>query len=147
MSAGNQPRVRVFNAVTHAQLAGPIGNFLAFGAGFKGGVYVAAGDLNGNGFAEVITGAGIGMAPVVKVFEQSHVTTPRAILAFPPTLKKGVRVGVGDVNSDGKPDILTVLGPGGRPEVRTFNGISLAALDSFFAEAVSFTKGLYVAGA
>jgi len=50
------------------------------------------------------------------------------------------------VNGDGKLDILTSLGPGGKSEVKIFNGVSLAALDSFFAEPGGFTKGLFIAG-
>lgn len=146
MGAGNKPRVRIFDAASRAQIAGPLGSFLAYGASFKGGVFVAAGDINGDTFADVITGAGAGMAPIVKVFTKDQPATPRVFLAHPAGQKKGVRVAAGDVNGDQVAEIVTALGPGGKAEVRLFNIVSTAALDSFFAEAANFKKGLFVTG-
>jgi autotransporter-associated beta strand protein len=144
--AGNKSRIRIFDAASRAQIAGPLGNFLAYGANFKGGVFVAAGDVNGDTFADVITGPGAGMAPVVKVFTGDQPTAPRVLLAYPAGQKKGVRVAAGDVNGDKIAEIVAALGPGGRAEVRLFDNLSTAAIDSFFGEAVSFKKGLFVAG-
>ncbi len=64
---GDDSEVRTFDGSTSLQIAGPLGSFLAYG-GFGGGVYVAAGDLNGDMQAEIITGAGPGGGPHVKVF-------------------------------------------------------------------------------
>jgi autotransporter-associated beta strand protein len=143
---GSKPLVRVFDAATRTQLPGSIGNFLAYRSGFSGGVNVAAGDVNGDGIVDIITGPGAGASPMVKVFDRDHVAAPRLIAAYPATQKRGVRVAAADVNGDGKLEILTSLGPGGKSEVKIFNGVSLAALDSFFAEAGAFTKGLFIAG-
>ena len=143
---GSKPRVRVFDAATHAQLAGPIGNFYAFAKSFTGGVNVAVGDVNGDHVADIIVGPGAGTAPTVKVYDPAHPTTPASIAAYPASQKKGVRVTVADLNGDGKYAILTALGAGGNSEVRIFNGVSLAALDHFFAQPGAFTKGLFIAG-
>jgi len=40
----------VFDGVTGAQLPGPLGSFAAYNPAFTGGVYVAAADVNGDGF-------------------------------------------------------------------------------------------------
>ena len=61
---GGGPDVRVFNGETLDNIA----NFLAYDLGFLGGVFVAAGDLTGNGKPEIITGAGEGGGPNVRVF-------------------------------------------------------------------------------
>src|SRR5205823_3800416 len=54
--AGGGPHVKVFDGVTGAEAAG----FFAYAPGFVGGVWVAAADVNGDGKADIITGAGPG---------------------------------------------------------------------------------------
>ncbi len=48
--------VRIFNGLTATPIAGPLGTFFPYDS-FDGGVYVAAGDVNGDGRDDVITGA------------------------------------------------------------------------------------------
>jgi hypothetical protein len=51
------------------------------------------------------------------------------------------------VAGSSRADILTGVGPGGTPHVRVFDGLSAAALDSFFAFDAAFAGGVFVAGA
>ena len=44
-------------------------SYFAYAADFAGGVWVAAGDVTGDGVAEVVTGTGIGGGPHVKLFD------------------------------------------------------------------------------
>ena len=62
---GGGPHVRIFDGRT-GQLTS---QFFAYDEDFRGGVRVAAGDLDGDGVAEVITGTGPGGGPVVGVFD------------------------------------------------------------------------------
>src|SRR5207248_2258175 len=62
---GGGPHVKVFDGATGAVVR----EFFAYGAGFTGGVFVAAADLNGDGTPDIITGAGPGGGPHVKVFD------------------------------------------------------------------------------
>lgn len=76
---GSGSRVRIFDgrAARFSAQAVPISDFYAYsnvaGAGtvpgFGGGVFVAAGDFNGDGFAEVVTSPGAGASGHVKVFD------------------------------------------------------------------------------
>ncbi len=135
--------VKVFDGTTSAELR----SFLSFD-GFTGGVYVAAGDINGDGYADVITGAGSG-APGghVKVFDGQSGLLSLSYFAYPTGFSGGVRVATGDVDGDGIADIITGAGPGGiGGHVKAFSGLSGAELRSFFAYD-GFTSGVFVAGA
>ncbi|OWK44404.1 FG-GAP-like repeat-containing protein [Fimbriiglobus ruber] len=138
---GGGPRVEVFDGVTGAL----IGNFFAYSPTFTGGVYVAVGDVNGDGKDDIITGAGAGGGPHVKVFDGATGATLQSFFAYSPTFTGGVTVAAGDVNGDGKADIITGAGPGGGPQVNVFDGATGAVLQSFFAYDVQFTGGVYVA--
>ena len=92
--------------------------------GFTGGVRVATGDVNGDGFAEIITGAGPGGGPHshVKVFDGATGAEIRSFNAFDSPTINGVYVAAGDVTGDGIADIITSPDAGGGPHVRVFDG-------------------------
>jgi uncharacterized repeat protein (TIGR01451 family) len=62
---GGGPAVFVFDGVTGQRIR----SFYAYDPRFAGGVYVAVGDVTGDGVPDVITGPGAGMAPRVRVFD------------------------------------------------------------------------------
>jgi hypothetical protein len=145
------PEVQIFDA--SGTTVTQIGDFLAYNPGFTGGVYVAAGDVNGDGIADIITGAGAGGGPEVKAFDGSTLgnATPSVLddfFAYNIGFTGGARVAALDVNGDGKADIITGAGPGGGPNVRIFDGGSGALLpnvqDNFFAYDPAFTGGVFV---
>jgi hypothetical protein len=138
---GGGPIVTVFDGVTGAQLH----SFSAFDAGFAGGVTVAAGDVNGDGKADVIVGAGPGGGPHVKVFDGVTGTELRNFDAFEATFLGGVSVAAGDVNGDGHADLVVGAGPGGGPHVRVFDGLSGGELHNFDAFDAQFLGGVTVA--
>jgi trimeric autotransporter adhesin len=107
--------VKVFDGRTNAAIR----SFLAY-PGFLGGVNVAAGDVNGDGRAEIITGAGPG-APRghVKVFSGVDSALLASFYAFNTAFSGGVFVASGDINGDGRADILTGAGPGTAPSGST----------------------------
>ena len=133
--------VKVFDGRNGATLS----SFLAFAPSFTGGVRVAAGDVNGDGRADIVVGAGAGGGPQVKVFSGADGSVLKSFFAFPPTFTGGVRVAVGDVNGDGRGDIITAAGAGGGPHVKVFNGNTGATLLDFFSYANTFQGGVNVA--
>jgi hypothetical protein len=134
-----------------------LAQFVAYDPTFLGGVYVAAGDFNGDGRAEIVTGAGEGGGPHVRTFQYDASATalgdrmkPFAgvvgnFFAYDPAFRGGVRVAVGDVDGDGTPDVITGAGNGGGPHVRALSGVSGAVLLDFFAYDAGFRGGVYVA--
>jgi uncharacterized repeat protein (TIGR01451 family) len=138
--------VRVLSGLSGQPIDGPLGTFFPYPS-FAGGVYLAAGDVNGDGRDDVITGAGPGGGPHVKAFSGVTGAEIASFFAYSINFTGGVRVGVGDVNDDGLFDIITGAGPGGGPHVRAFSGAGGAELTSFFAFNINFTGGVFVAGA
>src|SRR5262249_55871999 len=84
-----------------------IANFFAYDASFNSGVYVGAADLNGDGFADIITGAGRGGGPHVKAFSGRDGSLLQSFFAYASNFTGGVTVAGGDVNGDGIGDIVT----------------------------------------
>src|SRR5262249_34057751 len=142
---GGGPHVKVFSGKDLSV----IDSFFAFGS-FSGGVFVAAGDVNGDGKADIGTGAEAGGGPRVTVWSGADLRKIFDCMAYG-TFSGGVRVAAGDVNGDGKADIITGAGPGGGPHVKVFNGASTGLIPallpgfSWFAYSPGFTGGVYVA--
>src|SRR5437667_297974 len=108
------------------------------------GVSVAVGDVNGDGRADIMTGAGPGAGPHVKVFDGQRGQLLRSFFAYDAAFQGGVTVAAGDVNSDGFADIVTGAATGA-PQVKVFNGRNSQVLQSFFAFNASFVGGVNVA--
>jgi hypothetical protein len=66
---GGGPHVRAFDGKTGQQVPGPLGSFFAYDPAFAGGVQVAAGDVTGDGYVDVVTAADQGGGPHVRVFD------------------------------------------------------------------------------
>jgi autotransporter-associated beta strand protein len=139
--AGGGPHVEVFSGPNHALLQ----SFFAYGSTFGGGVFVAAGDVNGDGFADIITGAGAGGGPHVEVFSGTNLSLLRSFMAFDVSFNGGVSVAAGDVYADGRSDLIIGAGAGGGPHVKVFSGKTGLLLTSFFADDASFRGGVRVA--
>jgi hypothetical protein len=142
--------VRVFAGAGLSQAGAfptPSKEFFAYAPNFDGGVYVAAGDVTGDGHADIITGAGAGGGPEVKVFSGVDLSILQDYFAYAPVFAGGVRVGFeSDPNGDGKGEIVAAPGPGGGPDTRVFDGQDLVTTDEFFAYAANFDGGVFVGG-
>lgn len=141
------PVVRVFDGATGAPLTSALGSFNAYDPGFTGGIFVAAGDVNGDGLADVVTGAGAGKGgPHVKVFSGGTGTLLASFFAYDPAFKGGVRVAAGDVDGDGLADIVTGAGKGKEgPHVRVFDGGTLEVVADFYPFDPAAKGGVFVA--
>lgn len=134
------PHIRVFSGVDNTVIR----EFMAYDIHFTGGVYVAVGDINGDGIADIVTGAGEGGGPHVKAFSGVDNSLLFDGFAYDPSFRGGVRVAVGDINGDGRGDIITAAGPGGGPHVKVFSGLNGQVLSSFMAYDLDFVGGVFV---
>lgn len=120
-------------------------NFFAYDPRFIGGVRVAAGDVDGDGKADIIGGSGPGGGPNVTVFSGADGSRIRNFFAYDFRFILGIYVAAGDVNGDNKADIITGAGAGGGPNVTVYNGADLTLLESFFPYNPAFIGGVRVA--
>jgi hypothetical protein len=155
---GGAPRIRVFDGrafdrtVTPALTANAVNppvvaDFFAYESSFRNGVFVGGGNVLGLGFAEVVAGAGPGGGPRVRVFDGQRMTAagtaftgaaPLDVLAdffaYDPNSRGGVRVALTPPLGValGPGNLVTAPGPGVAPEIRVFNGFSLASQQTRF---------------
>jgi len=137
-NTGN-PHIKVYNgqAIANGTFqrnpeANVVTQFFAYGLNFNVGAFVAVGDTNGDGYADIITGASIGN-PHVKVFDGRAVANgtfnplnPDASLldqffAYDLQFNVGVTVGAADFDGDGRAEILTGASRGS-PHFRVVRG-------------------------
>src|SRR5262249_29429221 len=138
------PRVTIFSGVGLLAASGDpttLANFFIFpgtDAVNRTGAFVALGDVDRDGFADVIGGGGPGGAPRVFVLSGKQITTAVApggnfnnvysnavgnfFVQGNSSDRGGVRVAVKDSNRDGRADVVTGSGEGSPALVRVYLG-------------------------
>jgi hypothetical protein len=141
---GGEPDVKIFDNQNFDQRVSDervIREFMAFGPTFRGGVFVAADNLDRRAAANLVVSAGAGGGPHVRAFHASVVENamPPIPPSGPPTslnleerdsffaydlgFTGGVRVALSDlVPTDPNPDLVTAPGSGGRSQVKVWSG-------------------------
>lgn len=124
-NAGAGPNVRVFNVAAGGagtQIPGPLGSFFAFDPAFRGGVRVAAADLNQSTISpgeELVAAVGKGTVPRVNVFNGSG-SMFTTFLAYDAAFRDGVFVAAGQLDGDSAQEIVVGAGSNARSDVRIY---------------------------
>lgn len=140
------PRVSIFSGVNGNILL----DFFAYNTSFSGGVFVASGDVTGDGVPDLVTGAGATGGPHVIVWDgtslnHNSLVARASFFAYAPTFLGGVSVATGDLTGDGTREIITGAGIGGGPQVNVYSGGNFSLLHTFFAYDSHFAGGIFVA--
>lgn len=98
--AGGAPIVRVFDGDGRSRAG-----FVAYAPRFRGGVRVAASDFDGDRRAEIVTGAGPGGGPHVRLWSGTG-SSLGGFFALDPSNTGGIVVGAADATGDDQPEIL-----------------------------------------
>ena len=136
---GGGPRVALFDGASLRPGGAPahlVGDFFAFEPALRDGAFVTIGDMDGDGFGDLVAGAGSGGSPRVLVISGrgllaaggAAVATPVAsFFAGDPALRDGARVAAKDLDGDRLADlVVAVPAPVGR-QVLAFRGVDLGA--------------------
>ncbi len=146
---GTTPMVKIFNGRTGQEVR----TFFSYEEAFRGGTFLATGDFDADGVDDLVVGADEGGGPRVRVFRSGN---PAWVMSDfwgieDSNFRGGVRVATGDINHDGRADLVVSAGPGGGPRVAVYEGAGLTInrpgkfLGDFFAYSPNVNDGAYVA--
>jgi hypothetical protein len=136
------PRITIWDGVSIlAGTPGQVLNFFAFEDSLRNGAFVAAGDVTGDGRADVAFGGGPGGAPRVRVFGGAGLLAAEPFVnldevggaqlanffAGNADLRGGVRLAMRDADGDGRADLVAGSGEGEPSRVRVYLGPNLLA--------------------
>jgi uncharacterized delta-60 repeat protein len=110
-----------------------VGDFFAFDAALRNGAYVAIGDVDGDGFGDLVFGAGLGGAPRVLTVSGKQLMSQGAVVVIAAPLSNffvagntsdrgGVRVAAVTADGDDRADVAVGTGEGSVSRVRVYLG-------------------------
>jgi hypothetical protein len=125
--AGASPVIKMLNVQTGATVR----TFTPFAASYTGGVFLTTGDVNNDGFRDIIASTGGGTQPRVVAFDGVSGARLLDFTPFSRGFNAGVTVAVTDTDRNGINEIIVGSGVGDRALVRVFNSVGLSLLREF----------------
>ena len=136
---GGGPQVRVFDLEGNLE-----SQFYVFEVTLRSGLYVATGDIDGDGIEEIAVSTDVGGSARVALFdkggEQLESISPFSDI----TGARSVRIAMGDVDGDESDEVIVTLGEGHEPRIRVYEPDG-EFVSEFLAYASTYDKGVFVA--
>ncbi len=135
---GGGPHVRVFNVFGELE-----DQFFAYNQAFTGGVNLATADIDGDGIDEIVTAAGLGGGPHVRVVRPSGMLVAE-FFAYDASDNAGVSVTRIDENENGKDELVVAHYGLGNPEasVVRFDVFNMASISAPFSLYENYNYGV-----
>ncbi len=128
---GGGPRVAGFDGKSLSGTPLKIfGDFFAFEQALRNGIFVTAGDINGDGFADLIAGGGPGGGPRVLAFDGKSLLTNQYVnlanfFGGDVDSRGGIRVAVKNLDGDTKADLVVGSGAGAGSRLTGYLGANI----------------------
>ncbi|MDX1946933.1 MAG: FG-GAP-like repeat-containing protein [Pirellulaceae bacterium] len=113
-------------------------------SGFKQGLFVAAGDVDGDGKAEIVSATGSGGGSRIRVYRANGTQLFNfQAFATADVPNTAVHITMRDADDDGRADIFAIQGQDGRSgyKLKKFKALTGAQVDAFFATNPDFSGG------
>ena len=136
--SNGSPEVKIFEPSGRL-----IKSFKISASDVKSGFSVISGDVDADRKEEVVIGSGVSQKPEVRIYDQDG-KLKKTFLAYAASFLGGVKVASGDIDADGKNEIITAPGAGGGPQIRIFDENGNVKYQ-FFAFDKSFKGGASIA--
>lgn len=137
------PDVQIINSSNLEKEAG----FLAYGLDFRGGVNITKCDIDNDGIDNIVTGAGVGGGPHVRVFDKFG-EVQHEFFAFHPDFHGGIDVGCGNINNTPGDEIIVSQKSKGQAWIKAYsinNKWKESLISEFLAYDEKFEGGSHIA--
>lgn len=118
--AGGTPTVSIRDSTGQE-----ISQTAVFDNSFTGGVRTASADFNNDGVLDGVVATGPGTITRVRILDGATGAELAAFQPFEAAFTGGLYVAVGDVNADGRPDLIVTPDQGGGPVAAVYDGAKL----------------------
>jgi subtilisin family serine protease len=137
---GGGPHIRIFD-----ESGNVLSEFMAYDPKFYGGVNVSVGDIDGDGQTEIITAPLSNGGPHIRVFDWRG-NLQQQFFAYEDNYFGGVNIAAGDVNNDGRDEIITAPANAKSSEIKVFDHYRrikgrFLAYDAGMTDGVNVTVG------
>lgn len=119
--------------------------FSLFEANFLNGASICSGDINGDGQAEIVVGAGQGRPGEIKVYNSNGKLIQSGLYPFSASFQGGIDVACADLNSDQKDEVIVAVASNDSSHLKIYQLDTKKVIADFYSEPKVFQGGVHIA--